>query len=195
MAPDLQLETDALGLVLAAAVFAARKHRDQRRKDQERSPYINHPLDVIHILYVEGGVRDPEVLAAALLHDTVEDTDTTLEELTARFGAQVAGLVAEVTDDRTLPKAQRKQQQIEHAPHISEGAKLVKLADKISNLRDVAQAAPIGWDESRRLEYFQWATRVVDGLRGTHFALEQVFDGLCARFYAARAVDGHSDPS
>lgn len=189
MAPDLQLEADALGLVLAAAMFAARKHRDQRRKDQERSPYINHPLNVAHILYIEGGVRDPIVLAAALLHDTVEDTETTPEELVAHFGAAVAGIVAEVTDDRTLPKVQRKQQQIEHAPHISREAKLVKLADKISNLRDVAHAAPVGWDEARRLEYFEWAGRVVAGLRGTHFALEQVFDGLCARFYAARAGD------
>ncbi len=184
MAPDLQLEADAMGLVLAAATFAARKHRDQRRKDQERSPYINHPLDVAYILYVEGGVRDASVLAAALLHDTVEDTDTTQDELAQRFGEAVAAIVAEVTDDRSLPKAQRKQQQIEHAPHISHKAKLVKLADKISNLRDVAQAPPVGWDDTRRQEYFQWAGKVVAGLRGTNFALEQVFDGLCARFYA-----------
>jgi guanosine-3',5'-bis(diphosphate) 3'-pyrophosphohydrolase len=165
-----------LALLLRALSFAAHKHRDQRRKDAEASPYINHPIALAEVLAGEGGVTDLEVLAAALLHDTIEDTATTLEELRENFGARIAGMVAEVTDDKDLPKAERKRLQIEHAAGISPGAKLVKLADKICNLRDVAGRPPAKWDLARRREYFDWAKRVIDGLRGAHPALEDAFD-------------------
>ena len=165
-----------LALLLKALAFAAHKHRDQRRKDPEASPYINHPIALADVLVNEGGVTDIEVLCAALLHDTVEDTATTPQELAQAFGTRVAGIVAEVTDDTRLPKAERKRLQIEHAPHLSPEAKLVKLADKLCNLRDVAQRPPQGWSLERRREYFDWAKRVVDGLRGTHQRLEQAFD-------------------
>jgi guanosine-3',5'-bis(diphosphate) 3'-pyrophosphohydrolase len=165
-----------LALLLKALAFAAHKHRDQRRKDPEASPYINHPIALADVLVNEGGVTDVEVLCAALLHDTVEDTATTPEELGATFGARVARIVAEVTDDKTLPKAERKRLQVAHAGELSQEAKLVKLADKICNLRDVAQRAPPSWDLARRREYFDWAKRVVDGLRGTHPRLEAAFD-------------------
>jgi guanosine-3',5'-bis(diphosphate) 3'-pyrophosphohydrolase len=156
-----------LALLLKALAFAAHKHRDQRRKDAEASPYINHPIALADVLVNEGGVTDPEVLSAALLHDTVEDTATTPEELRDAFGPRVAKIVAEVTDDKNLPKAERKRLQVEHAATISPEAKLVKLADKISNLRDVAVRPPAGWDLARRREYFDWAKSVVDRLRGT----------------------------
>ena len=123
-------------LILHAASFAAQKHRDQRRKDAEASPYINHPLALADILAREGDVTDARVIAAALLHDTVEDTETTIEELEERFGKRVAAVVAEVTDDKSLPKAERKRLQIVKAGSKSTEAKLVKLADKIANLRD-----------------------------------------------------------
>jgi GTP diphosphokinase / guanosine-3',5'-bis(diphosphate) 3'-diphosphatase len=165
-----------LALLLKALVFAAHKHRDQRRKDADASPYINHPIALADALVNEGGVTDTEVLCAALLHDTVEDTDTTPEELAAAFGARIAGIVAEVTDDPKLSKQDRKRLQIEHAPHLSRGAKLVKLADKLCNLRDVDARPPFKWDVARRREYFDWARQVVDGLRGTHPALEKAFD-------------------
>jgi len=165
-----------LALLLKALAFAAHKHRDQRRKDAEASPYINHPIALADVLVNEGGVTDYEVLCAALLHDTVEDTATTHEELVDAFGSRVARMVAEVTDDKRLPKQERKRLQIEHAPHLSEGAKLVKLADKICNLRDVAERPPAKWDLERRREYFEWAKRVIDGLRGTHAGLEAAFD-------------------
>jgi guanosine-3',5'-bis(diphosphate) 3'-pyrophosphohydrolase len=155
-----------LALLLRALAFAAHKHRDQRRKDADASPYINHPIALADVLVNEGGVTDIEVLCAALLHDTVEDTDTTPEELERAFGPRVAGIVAEVTDDKALDKAERKRLQIEHASGLSREAKLVKLADKICNLRDVAERPPAGWDLARRREYFEWAKRVVDGLRG-----------------------------
>jgi GTP diphosphokinase / guanosine-3',5'-bis(diphosphate) 3'-diphosphatase len=155
-----------LALLLKALAFAAHKHRDQRRKDPEASPYINHPIALADVLVNEGGVTDVEVLCAALLHDTVEDTATTPEELEAAFGKRVARIVAEVTDDKALPKAERKRLQVEHAGELSPEAKLVKLADKICNLRDVAERAPPSWDLARRREYFDWAKRVVDGLRG-----------------------------
>jgi len=128
------------------------------------------------VLVNEGGVSDVEVLCAALLHDTVEDTATTPEELVDTFGARVARIVAEVTDDKALNKADRKRLQVENAAHLSPEAKLVKLADKICNLRDVAERPPAGWDLARRREYFDWAKRVVDGLRGSHPRLEAAFD-------------------
>jgi guanosine-3',5'-bis(diphosphate) 3'-pyrophosphohydrolase len=165
-----------LALVLRASAFAAHKHRNQRRKDVHASPYINHPLTLANLLANEGGVADAVTLCAALLHDTVEDTDTTADELQREFGADVCGVVLEVTDDRALPKADRKRLQIEHAAVISDRAKLVKLADKISNLRDVATSPPAGWPLERRREYFDWAKAVVDRLRGVHPGLEAIFD-------------------
>jgi guanosine-3',5'-bis(diphosphate) 3'-pyrophosphohydrolase len=170
-----------LALLLKALAFAAYKHRDQRRKDAEASPYINHPIALADVLVNEGGVTDVEVLCAALLHDTVEDTATTHEELADAFGSRIARIVAEVTDDKRLPKAERKRLQVEHAPHLSREAKLVKLADKLCNLRDVADRPPAGWDLARRQEYFDWANQVIDGLRGTHARLEAVFDAAYAR--------------
>ncbi|KAJ8340329.1 hypothetical protein SKAU_G00349620 [Synaphobranchus kaupii] len=149
-----------------------RKHKNQRRKDPEATPYINHPIGVGRILSYEGGITDIEVLQAALLHDTVEDTDTSIAELEAVFGQTVARIVQEVTDDKTLPKQERKRQQVEHAPHCSHQAKLVKLADKLYNLRDLNRCTPTGWTEERVQEYFVWAAQVVRGLRGTNQTLE-----------------------
>jgi GTP diphosphokinase / guanosine-3',5'-bis(diphosphate) 3'-diphosphatase len=165
-----------LGRIFRALRFAADKHRFQRRKDPERSPYINHPIDLANVLVDEAGVTDPVVLIAAILHDTVEDTDTTIDELTAAFGAEVSDVVAEVTDDKSLPKAERKRLQEEHAPRASFRAQQLKLADKIANLRDIAARPPDGWSLERKQEYFDWAKRVVDGLRGRHERLEAIFD-------------------
>ena len=170
-----------LALLLKALAFAAHKHRDQRRKDAQASPYINHPIALADVLVNEGGVTDFEVLCAALLHDTVEDTATTHQELVDGFGSRIARIVAEVTDDQALPKAERKRLQVEHAASISAEAKLVKLADKICNLRDVADNPPAGWDLARRREYFDWAKAVVDRLRGAHPELERLFDQAYSR--------------
>lgn len=162
--------------LLASIAFAAHKHRDQRRKDAAASPYINHPISLANVLANEGGVDDERVLIAAILHDTIEDTETIEQELVREFGQEIAGIVMEVTDDKTLPKAERKQKQIDHAATISRRAKLVKLADKICNLRDVASTPPSTWSLQRRQEYFDWAKAVIDGLRGVHPALEHIFD-------------------
>lgn len=170
-----------LALLFRALAFAAHKHRDQRRKDAEASPYINHPIALAEVLAGEGGVAHVEVLAAALLHDTIEDTATTAEELRAEFGERIAAMVEEVTDDQNLPKAERKRLQIVHAAGLSPGARLIKLADKICNLRDVAERPPAKWDLQRRQEYFEWAKRVIDGLRGTSPALEAAFDAAYRR--------------
>lgn len=170
-----------LGLIIKATQFAADKHRNQRRKDADASPYINHPIALASTLCNEGGVDDPVVLCAALLHDTIEDTDTTSQELAEIFGAEIARVVLEVTDDKSLAKEVRKEEQVKHAPHISTEAKLVKLADKICNLRDILASPPADWSAKRKQAYFEWATRVVAGLRGVHPGLEAVFDGLLAR--------------
>jgi GTP diphosphokinase / guanosine-3',5'-bis(diphosphate) 3'-diphosphatase len=172
---------DGPALILEAAAFAADKHRTQRRKDKSASPYINHPIALAALLANDGAVSDARVLAAALLHDTIEDTETTADELERSFGAAVRDIVLEVTDDKSLPKAARKQRQVEHAPHISHEAKLVKLADKICNLRDVLASPPADWPPSRKREYFDWANDVVSGLRGTNAPLEAIFDALYLR--------------
>jgi len=167
-------------LLLQAIELSAIKHRDQRRKDQEKSPYINHPIAVASLL-AQHGVTDDTALLAAILHDTIEDTKTTREELVAAFGEAVAACVMEVTDDKSLPKDRRKELQVEHAAHMSRSAKLVKLADKICNLRDIVDSPPADWPEKRRQEYVVWCKRVVDELRGVSPALERTFDEQYAR--------------
>lgn len=166
---------------IAATSFAAHKHRDQRRKDAKASPYINHPIALAHVLANEAAVHDPIVLIAAILHDTIEDTDTTAEELQAHFGSAVAVVVVQVTDDKTLKKVERKRQQVLHAATISDQAKLVKFADKICNLRDLNASPPADWPLHRRQEYFDWAKEVVDQMRGVHPKLEELFDAQYAR--------------
>ena len=148
-------------LILKAARFAAKKHRDQRRKDKHASPYIIHPISVALEIAQTGGVDDPEILAAALLHDTREDTETTPEELEAEFGKKVCEYVLEVTDDKNLLKDERKEKQIKHAETLSKGAVLIKLGDKISNVTDVLDNPPVGWDINRRKQYLDWAEKVV----------------------------------
>jgi len=171
-----------LKLLIKALDFAAHKHRGQRRRNVAASPYINHPIALAGILCNEAHITDVDVICGALLHDTVEDTETTEAELLREFGAAIAGIVMDVTDDKTLGKDERKEQQVAHAAHIRPGAKLVKLADKISNLRDMAHDPPAGWGLARRREYFDWAKRVIDRLRGVHAPLEAIFD----REYANR---------
>jgi guanosine-3',5'-bis(diphosphate) 3'-pyrophosphohydrolase len=167
--------------VLQAALFAAEKHKNQRRKDAEASPYINHPIALANVLATEGGVTDTDVLCAALLHDTIEDTETTAEELRELFGDVVTSIVLEVTDDKSMPKAERKRLQVEHAPHASMKAKQVKLADKICNLRDILSWPPADWSLARKQEYFDWAAQVVAGARDAHAGLAEIFDQLYSR--------------
>lgn len=178
---DAGLNVAETRVLIKALAFAAHKHRDQRRKDELASPYINHPIALAEILVEVGGISDVEVLCAAILHDTVEDTDTSAEELGREFGAAIRDMVMEVTDDTTLRKAERKLAQVENAGTASHGARLVKLADKISNLRDICTSPPRGWPLERQQEYFDWARSVVDRLRGTHAALEAEFDRVWAR--------------
>jgi guanosine-3',5'-bis(diphosphate) 3'-pyrophosphohydrolase len=166
--------------LLYALAFAAEKHRDQRRKDVHASPYINHPIEVARILAEIGGVSDIDTLRGGILHDTLEDTETTPAELVSHFGLEVCNIVQEVTDDKNLPKETRKTLQITNAAHASYKARLVKLADKTTNLRDLCRARPQGWSDARVYEYFQWAKAVVDGIRGTHLALETAFDAAYA---------------
>jgi guanosine-3',5'-bis(diphosphate) 3'-pyrophosphohydrolase len=167
-------------IVLKAAAFAAEKHRNGRRKDEEASPYINHPIQLAYIL-VQADVEDPVVLAAALLHDTIEDTNTTQDELEIVFGYEIANIVAECSDDKRLSKLERKQAQIDHAAGISRKAKLVKIADKIANVSDINGAPPAGWSLERKREYYDWAKQVVDRMRGTHAVLESRFDAEYAK--------------
>ena len=162
--------------ILAAVHLSADKHRSQRRKDAQATPYINHPIEVADLLWRIGNVRDIAVIVAALLHDIIEDTKTTPDEIESRLGKRVSSLVLEVTDDKRLPKSDRKRLQIEHAPHLTDGAKQIKLADKICNVRDVADSPPKDWDVQRRRDYLNWAEKVVEGLRGSNPPLEAFYD-------------------
>jgi len=161
-------------LILKATKFAALKHRDQRRKDSVASPYIIHPITVANEL-TEAGVTDPEIIAAALLHDTLEDTKTTPDELTEAFGERVCSMVQELTDDKDLPKQERKRLQVEHAPELSTGAALVKICDKIANITDVTHSPPPDWSGERRMQYLHWAASVVAGCKIDNEQLKQRF--------------------
>jgi guanosine-3',5'-bis(diphosphate) 3'-pyrophosphohydrolase len=173
--------------VLQALHFAAHKHRDQRRKGAEASPYINHLIEAAELLSGVGGVSDLSTLQAAILHDTLEDTTTTPEELDKTFGPEVRRIVEEVSDDQSLTSAERKQKQIDHAPHLSTRAKMVKIADKIANIRSMVETPPPKWSLERKREYLNWSKRVVDGCRGSNEALERLFDD---RIRAAKASVG-----
>jgi GTP diphosphokinase / guanosine-3',5'-bis(diphosphate) 3'-diphosphatase len=175
----------AFDCLLAALVFAAERHRDQRRKGATGGPYINHPIRVLMLLWEVGEVRDITTLAAALLHDVVEDTGTPLSVVEAQFGADVAAIVGQVTDDKSLPKAERKRLQVAHAVGASVPAKQIKLADKIHNVTEIVADPPVGWSRARQREYLDWAEAVVLGLRGVNPALEATFD---AALNAARAT-------
>lgn len=168
-------------LILRAANFAAERHRDQRRLGVEETPYINHPFAVASALCDEGGVADVELLAAALLHDTIEDTATTQEELRKAFGARIAGIVAEVTDDKRLSKAERKRKQLDHAADVSAEAKQLKIADKLCNLRDIIASPPANWPLFRKHQYFEWAKEVVDQVRDANPRLAAKFDAAYAQ--------------
>jgi guanosine-3',5'-bis(diphosphate) 3'-pyrophosphohydrolase len=163
-------------LILRAASFAADRHRDQRRKGADESPYINHPFAVAKVLCDEGGVTDGELLAAALLHDTIEDTATTQEELRKVFGTRIAGIVAELTDDKSLSKAERKRIQLDNASHVSRDAQQLKIADKLCNLREILSSPPADWPLFRKYQYFDWAKAVVDQVRESNLRLAEKFD-------------------
>jgi len=164
--------------LLGAMRFAAQKHSRQRRKDSEATPYINHPIAVAEILARIGKVTDLQTLQAAVLHDTIEDTQTTPQELDNDFGQEVRVLVQELTDEKSLPKQERKRLQIEHASHLSTRAKQIKIADKICNLSDITVTQPADWPLQRKRDYLDWAERVVFGCRGWNPHLEDHFDRL-----------------
>ena len=167
---------DELLPLFDALAFSADKHRLQRRKGAAASPYINHPIEVARVLAHEGGVRDINVLIAAVLHDTIEDTATTVDEIAGRFGSDIAGLVLEVTDDKALSSADRKRLQVERAGSLSPRARLVRLADKLCNVRDLVNDAPHGWSVERRRDYLDWTERVIHGCRGYNPGLEAAYD-------------------
>lgn len=179
-----QVPADLLSMrsVLRAARFAAEKHAGQRRKGAAAEPYINHLLEVAQLVADSLSEPDIELVNAALLHDTVEDTNASREELEAHFGADVAALVAEVTDDKSLPKEERKRLQIVNAPHKTPRAQRIKIADKISNLRSIVDSPPANWDMHRRREYFDWAKQVVDALPAPDPTLKGEFDAIYRSF-------------
>jgi (p)ppGpp synthase/HD superfamily hydrolase len=162
--------------VLRAADAAARWHVHQRRKGAAQEPYMNHLLEVASLVADATHGRDPEVVIAALLHDAIEDQEIPFELIAREFGDRVAGIVEEVTDDKSLDKAERKRLQVEQAPKKSDAAKLIKLADKTSNVRAIAFAPSPDWSVRRRLEYIDWAKKVVQGVRGASPWLEEQFD-------------------
>ena len=172
-------------------MFAAYKHSNQRSKDVVPSPYLDNPIALVDVLANKGRLDDERLMVAAVLHDTLEDTQTTERELDKLFGKELADLVKEVTDDKSLPIAERKRLQIVHAKTLSRRAKLVKLADKICNLRDMAHAPPAGWGLARRQDYFDWAKQVIDEIRGVHPTLERIFDEAYTRRPTAASPEPH----
>ena len=184
--------TGASASLLRAAIFAARVHATHQRKGRAAEPYVNHVLEVAQILAEHGAPH--EAVMAGLLHDTVEDSDNdpepiTHDRLVAEFGEAVARIVAEATDDKSLPKETRKALQVKHAPRTSEAAKMLKLADKISNLRAITASPPANWDHARRVEYVGWAGRVAAGLKGINPSLDNLFDATYRDAMATLAAE------
>ena len=167
--------------VAHALDFAARKHAGQRRKGEAKEPYINHLAEVACLVAEATDGTDTDLVVAALLHDTIEDTGVTADELAREFGRNVADIVLECTDDKTLLKPERKRLQAETAPHKSDGARMLKIADKTSNLRSILSSPPSHWDLERKRVYFEWAASVVAGCRGLNARLEAAFDAEYAR--------------
>ncbi len=188
-------EASIPGPLLTALQFASAKHRNQRRKDADASPYINHPIAVAHLLATTGQVSDIATLMAAVLHDTIEDTETTPEELEAQFGTAVRRLVEEVTDDKGLEKKVRKKLQIKHAPGLSRSAKIIKISDLSCNLADIIENPPTTWAKKRRSDYLNWTEQVIAGCRGGNDALERHYDQLLLRGRSTRfrQVDSHTE--
>ena len=164
--------------LLAALSFAAKRHSQQRRKDLAATPYINHPIAVAEVLSRIGGITDLRTLQAAILHDTIEDTETSPQELEDYFGREVRLIVQALTDDKSLPKQERQRLQVEHAPNLSTPAKLIKLGDKICNVSEITATQPAEWRLQRKLEYLDWAGKVVSGCRGCNLGLEEHFDAV-----------------
>lgn len=183
--PTQVAETLQLGCLLKATAFATLKHDGQFRKNKEAAPYITHPLGVCLLLHKYATeCRNTPILVAAILHDTVEDTDTTLDEIEIKFGAEVRDLVAAVTDDKSLPKAERKHLQIQNAPTMSKGAKMVKMADKLYNLNDLMKDPPVEWDQERIDAYFEDGQQVMIGCRDADPGLARAMDHLInCRYY------------
>lgn len=169
--------------ILAAAKFAAEKHAAQKRKGEAAEPYVNHLIEVAQLVADSSDQLDANLVMAAFLHDTIEDTGTTAEELERVFGRDVASLVVEMTDDKSLPKDARKELQVQHAPHKSARAQVIKLADKISNLRSLLSSPPANWNAQRKREYFAWALRVVNALSAPNPILKAEFDRTYAKFH------------
>jgi len=165
-----------LELIFEALLFAAEKHKDQRRKGADASPYINHPIAVAFYLTKYTDVLDVHVMVAAILHDTLEDTKTTTQEIEDKFGPEVLRLVQEVTDDKALPREVRRNQQIKTVDKRSPGAKLIRLADKVSNITDLLRAPPSNWDEKTKIDYLDWTEQVIRRIKGTNACLEQLYE-------------------
>ena len=164
--------------IFNAVIFAARKHQGQVRKDERGSPYVTHPISVAQVIFEIGKVRDTQTLIAAILHDTIEDTPTTHQEVKENFGEDILSVVLEVTDDKSLEKMKRKRLQVSHAPQLSHQARMIKIADKLVNCGDILVSPPNGWLIQRRREYIQWGADVVSQIRGTNPGLEAAFDHL-----------------
>jgi (p)ppGpp synthase/HD superfamily hydrolase len=162
--------------ILAAARFAAEKHAGQKRKGLAKEPYVNHLIEVAELIAASSEKLDTNLVMAGLLHDTIEDTDTTALDLEQRFGGDVTRLVLEATDDKSLPKETRKALQIESAPHKSPRAQTLKLADKISNLRSLLASPPAEWNPDRKRQYGEWARQVVQGFTAPNGILKALFD-------------------
>jgi guanosine-3',5'-bis(diphosphate) 3'-pyrophosphohydrolase len=176
-----QVVVEDISLILKATRFAAYKHRNQRRSDKSASPYLNHPIAVADALWSVGGIHDINTIASAILHDTVEHTKTSLEELEAEFGKPIASIVREVTDEKRLWKQARRGQGGRQVESISMSARQIIIAEKISNIETIINSPPANWSHDKLREYIAWMEEVITAFRGTDEKLEQHFDQLCIK--------------
>ncbi|EFO18322.1 hypothetical protein LOAG_10172 [Loa loa] len=170
--------TDGISLIIEAVDLAARRHRQQRRKDAAQTPYVNHPIGVAYILTSEGQITDTTTIIAAILHDIVEHTKTTDEEIRKMFGDEIADIVKECTMVRSMKREARMKSELEKASKLSHKAKLVQLADKLNNIRDIERGTPLGWTKQHVTEYIIFAKDLLSKIRGIHGPLESALDDI-----------------
>ncbi len=174
----MDAQTPDLTKIFKACIFAANKHKDHIRKDEQGSPYVTHPLQVAQVIWQIGGITNTNILVAAILHDTIEDTKTRDAEIIESFGNTVLEIVREVSDDKSLEKSERKRLQVLHAPDKTYPARIIKWGDKLVNCCDILNSPPKDWTLERRRNYIQWAADVLFIIRGTNPALEAAFDKM-----------------
>jgi len=173
--------------VLGAAIFATEKHKSQVRSNEKKTPYIIHPIEVADLVMKIGHVYDKDVLITALLHDVMDDTQTTYEQITSLYGTKVSSYLEEMTSKQGLSLKEQKKQQIMQAFRQNPSVAIIKLSDKLSNLKTLATSPPPSWSRDRIDQYFQWAQTVIENLPESNQLLKKAVKNVISDYWEKQA--------